>query len=121
MTSTLDAITSADPDSPASANARELWDADIIYGFGTDSDFPPQEALRRELAALGQSFSDQEIFSILTKNAALAARRDDALGTLDRGKFADIIILDGDPLTDIENVFNIRIVIKTGRIVVDNR
>ena len=121
MTSTLDAITSADPDSPASANARELWDADIIYGFGTDSDFPPQEALRRELAALGQSFSDQETFAILTKNAALAARRDDALGTLDRGKFADIIILDGDPLTDIESVLDIRVVIKTGRIVVDNR
>ncbi len=121
MTSTLDAITSADPDSPASANARELWDADIIYGFGTDSTFPPQEALRRELAALGQSFSDQETFAILTKNAALAARRDDALGTLDRGKFADIIILDGDPLTDIESVLDIRVVIKTGRIVVDNR
>ena len=79
------------------------------------------KALRHELDALGQVFSDEEIFTILTKNAALAARRDDALGTLDRGKFADILILDGDPLTDIENVFNIRIVIKTGRIVVDNR
>ena len=121
MTSTLGAITSADPDSPAPANARELWDAGIIYGFGTDSDFPPQEALRHELAALGPFFSDEETFTILTKNAALAARRDDALGTLDRGKFADILILDGDPLTDIESVFDILIVIKTGRIVVDNR
>ena len=121
MTSTLGAITSADPDSPAPANARELWDAGIIYGFGTDSDFPPQEALSHELDALGQFFSNEETFMILTKNAALAARRDDALGTLDRGKFADILILDGNPLADIESVFNIQVVIKTGRIVVDNR
>ena len=121
MTSTLAAVTQVDPDSPAPENARLLWDAGIIYGFGTETDFPPQEALRLELDALGEIFSDEEIFTILTKNAALASRRDDALGTLDRGKFADILILDGDPLGDIESVFDIQVVIKTGRIVVDNR
>lgn len=121
MTSTLGALTADDPASPALANARYLWDAGIIYGFGTDTDFPPEEALRNELDALEQRFSDEEIFTILTKNAALAARRDDALGTLDRGKFADMLILSDDPLAGIDNVFDIAVVIKTGRIVVDNR
>ena len=121
MTSTLDALTLADPDSPSLANARVLWDAGIIYGYGTDTTFPPSEALRRELIALQDMFSNEEILAILTKNAALAARRDDALGTLDRGKFADMIFLSGDPLADVDNLLKIEIVIKTGRIVVDNR
>ncbi|MDH3508021.1 MAG: amidohydrolase family protein [Gammaproteobacteria bacterium] len=121
MTSTLDALTLADPDSPSTANARTLWDAGIIYGYGTDTTFPPSEALRRELTALQEVFSNAEILAILTKNAALAARRDDALGTLDRGKFADMIFLNSDPLADVDNLFDIAIVVKTGRIVVDNR
>jgi len=118
MTSTLGAI---DPNSPGPANARMLWDAGIIYGLGTDTGLPPREALRREVTALQGQFSNEEIFTILTKNAALASRRDDALGTFDRGKFADILILGGDPREDAEHLFDIRVVIKTGRIVVDNR
>ncbi|MGI9259162.1 MAG: amidohydrolase family protein [Gammaproteobacteria bacterium] len=118
MTSTLGAIAS---ESPGPANARMLWDAGIIYGFGTNTTLPPEEALRHELTALLGQFSNEEIFTILTKNAALASRRDDALGTLDRGKFADILVLSGDPLADVEHLFDIQVVIKTGRIVVDNR
>jgi imidazolonepropionase-like amidohydrolase len=118
MTSTLGAISG---DSPAPANARLLWDASVIYGLGTNTTLPPRDALRHELSALGGQFSNEEIFTILTKNSALAARRDDALGTLDRGKFADILVLGGDPRVDLEHLFDIRVVIKTGRIVVDNR
>ncbi len=121
MTSTLDTLTTADPDSPTLANARTLWDAGIIYGYGSNSTLPPREALRRELTALQKIFSNEEILAILTKNSALASRRDDALGTLDRGKFADMIFLNSDPLADVENLFDIALVLKTGRIVVDNR
>ena len=121
MTSTLGALTLVDPDSPSLANARFLWDAGIIYGYGTDTTFPPREALRRELIPLQQLFSNEEILTILTKNAALASRRDDALGTLNRGKFADLIILNGDPLADVDSLLDIKVVIKSGRIVVDNR
>ena len=118
MTSTLGAI---DAESPAAANARTLWDAGILFGLGTDTSLPPRDALRNEIDALQRQFSDEEIFSILTKNASLASRRDDALGTLDRGKFADILILGGDPTANVDNIFDIQVVIKTGRIVIDNR
>ena len=102
-------------------DARTLWDAGIIYGYGSASTLPPREALQRELAILQEIFSNEEILAIMTKNSSLASRRDDALGTLDRGKFADMIFLNSDPLVDIENLFDVAIVLKTGRIVIDNR
>ena len=103
------------------ANARRLRDAGIIYGFGTDTPFPPVEALRHELIPLTLVFSNREIVDILTRSAAFAARRDDALGTLEPGKIADMVIVDGDPIADIYELFDIRVVIRTGQVVVDHR
>ena len=45
----------------------------------------------------------------------------DDLGTLEAGKLADLIILDGDPLQDISVIHNIEVVIKGGKIVADHR
>jgi len=121
MTSTLGAPTVADGNSTGPANARLLWDAGIIFAYGTDTALLPRDALRHELTPLKLVFSNEEIIDILTKSAAFAARRDDALGTLESGKIADIVILDGDPLTDLDDLFNVRVVIRTGRVVIDNR
>jgi len=43
------------------------------------------------------------------------------LGTLEPGKLADLIIVDGDPLKDISVIHNIEVVIKGGKVVVDHR
>ena len=43
------------------------------------------------------------------------------LGTLEAGKLTDIVIIDGDSLTDISDLANVAVVIKGGRVVVDNR
>jgi imidazolonepropionase-like amidohydrolase len=45
----------------------------------------------------------------------------DEFGTLEPGKFADLIILDGNPLLDISVIHNIEVVIKGGKVVVDRR
>jgi imidazolonepropionase-like amidohydrolase len=58
---------------------------------------------------------------ILTQNAAIALGIGDETGTLEAGKLADIIIIDGDPLADIHAVLNVEVVIKQGSVVVDNR
>jgi predicted amidohydrolase YtcJ len=52
-----------------------------------------------------------------TKNGALAMRMADRLGTIERGKIADLLVLTADPLTDIHNVRRIATVIKDGQIV----
>lgn len=52
-----------------------------------------------------------------TRNVALAYGMLDDLGTLEPGKLADMVILEADPLADIENLRRIAAVIKDGRVV----
>ncbi len=57
----------------------------------------------------------------MTRNAAATILRSGEIGTLEAGKLADIVIIDGDPLADISALANVRVVIQAGRVVVDNR
>ncbi|MGE4657511.1 MAG: amidohydrolase family protein [Gammaproteobacteria bacterium] len=102
-------------------NARLLWDAGVVYGYGTDTRYSPRDSLAHELRPLQMFFSPRNIVTMLTKNAAIGVGLGDDIGTLEAGKLADIVIVDGDPLTDTAALFNIRVVIKGGEIVVDNR
>ena len=52
-----------------------------------------------------------------TKNGAFAAGRDKDLGTLERGKLADLLVLDGNPAADITNIRKIRVLMAAGRVV----
>lgn len=49
-----------------------------------------------------------------TRNGARALRMDDELGTIEAGKIADLVLLDGDPVADIANIRRISMVIKDG-------
>jgi imidazolonepropionase-like amidohydrolase len=98
-------------------NARLLWEAGISYGYGTDTSWAPKVSLRDELRALSLTFSPKDIVTILTKNAARAALKQDQLGTLEPGKLADIVIINGDPLNDIYDVLNVVTTVKGGAVV----
>src|SRR6185369_15188133 len=52
-----------------------------------------------------------------TKNGSLACRIENNLGTLEKGKLADLVILDADPLADIHNIRKVRSVMKGGKAV----
>jgi imidazolonepropionase-like amidohydrolase len=98
-------------------NARLLWEAGISYGYGTDTSWPPKQSLLDELRALRLVFSTQDVVTIVTRNAARSVLHDDELGTLESGKIADIVIVDGDPLTSSEDLLNVVTTIKDGRVV----
>jgi imidazolonepropionase-like amidohydrolase len=100
-------------------NARLLWEAGVVYGYGTDTTFLPKDSLAQELKCLRLMFSNQDVVKIMTKNAATVIGRGKDLGTLEPGKQADIVMLDGDPLADIQSVLKVRMVIKGGNVVVD--
>ena len=102
-------------------NGRTLWDNGVTYGFGTDSGYHPRAGLAHELRALNLMFSPQDIIKLMGPNTAAFIEKSDDLGTLEPGKLADIVILDGDPLEGYWNLLNARVVIKGGDVVVDKR
>jgi imidazolonepropionase-like amidohydrolase len=50
-------------------------------------------------------------------NAADLLGWTDRVGTLEPGKFADIIAIDGDPLVDVHVLENVRFVMKGGEVI----
>jgi imidazolonepropionase-like amidohydrolase len=102
-------------------NARTLWDAGVIYGYGTDTSYLPREGLAHELKTLNLMFSPQDIIKLMGPNTAAFLEKSNDLGTLEPGKLADMVILDGNPLEGYWNLLNAKVVIKGGEIVVDKR
>jgi imidazolonepropionase-like amidohydrolase len=103
-------------------NARLLWEAGLTtYGYGTDTQWPPKETLADELRALRLVFSPQDIVKIITKNAGIATMHGAEIGTLEPGKLADIVIIDGDPMRDSGALLNVVTTIKGGQVVFEKK
>jgi imidazolonepropionase-like amidohydrolase len=60
-----------------------------------------------------------QIIIASTKNAAIVSGIDDQLGTLETGRIADVLVVSGNPLDDLQNLHNIRMVIHNGTIIRD--
>jgi imidazolonepropionase-like amidohydrolase len=102
-------------------NARTLWDAGVVYGFGTDTNYSPVKGLSHELRALNLMFSPRDIIKLMGPNTAAFLDMEDEIGTLEPGKQADIVFIDGDPLELIFNLLQVKLVLKGGEIVADHR
>jgi len=102
-------------------NARTSWDAGVIYGYGTDTGYDPRAGLEHELKSLNLMFSMRDIIKLMGPNTASYIEMSNDLGTLEKGKLADIVLLDGNPLAGYWYMLNAKIVIKGGVIMVDKR
>jgi len=72
-------------------------------------------ALHRELELMSQAgLSPREILVTATRNGALTMGREQDLGTLQPGKLADMVILNANPLEDIQHTRRITAVVKGG-------
>ena len=98
--------------------ARQFIEAGAYMGVGTDAASPlnmHDEAIWREMSALVDSgMTEIQVISAATKTNAEILGLFDELGTIEPGKLADIIIVDGDPLRNIETLDYVDIVIKDG-------
>jgi imidazolonepropionase-like amidohydrolase len=83
---------------------------------GTDSPIVPfAVSLHTELEHyVDGGLTPFEALRTATVNAAEALGSRDDLGSLEPGKLADMVIVEGDPLTDITNTRRVRAVIKNG-------
>jgi imidazolonepropionase-like amidohydrolase len=104
------------------ATIRALWDDGVVIAFGTDANVTtPAQWVSHEIQTLSPTLSPTEIISALTGNAAAFIDLGEEVGTLEQGKRADVTIVDGDPLADISELANVKVVLQDGRIVVDSR
>jgi Tol biopolymer transport system component/imidazolonepropionase-like amidohydrolase len=94
-----------------------LHSAGVTVLAGTDAPGQPW-ALHWELEDLVASgLSPLEALTAATGAAARALGAQDEVGTVEVGKWADLVLLDADPLEDIRNTQRIRKVIQGGRVV----
>ncbi len=114
-------------------NTERLIEAGCISTIGTDNYLGTAPEFRRTPKAENQAFgmgsviateglvelgmTPMEAIVAVTRNGAIACKMLDELGTLEAGKFADILILDANPLEDIGNIRAIGTIIRDGRIV----
>ncbi|MDR6568593.1 amidohydrolase family protein [Chitinophaga ginsengisegetis] len=103
----------------AMKNVKRIADAGIIVALGTDSGAQPvrtqgfSEHLEMELLVQA-GLTPLQAITIATKNAAAALKIDRHYGTIEKGKTADLIILDANPAQDIKNTRKIAAVYKAG-------
>jgi imidazolonepropionase-like amidohydrolase len=64
---------------------------------------------------LAAGLSPMDVIVAATKNSATVCGQGEALGTLEAGKLADLLVLAGDPLTDlVEAVQRVAVVVRGG-------
>lgn len=103
-----------------------MHEAGVKIAMGTDMGFEPDMGSNADELALYVELGMTPMEAILTatKSAAEALHLDAELGTLEAGKLADLILVDGDPTQDIKCLGprdNIKMVYKEGHCFVDRR
>ena len=97
---------------------RKWVESGAVIGMGTDSGTPMNfhtEALWREMKLfVDYGMKPQRAIAAATRvNARILGRARD-LGTIEPGKLADIIVVDGNPLFDITALGHVEVVVKDG-------
>ena len=94
----------------------------MIFGTGTPFAFGNFfHSVMNEVRALKLAgLPNQAILRMATSDAATALGISDRVGTTEPGKLADLVLLDGDPVSDIEALGRVDLVMKEGRVVYEN-
>lgn len=98
---------------------RRVHEAGIPIMAGTDTPIfylTPGRSLHEELAVLAEAgLPPLEVLKTATTNPALYFELQDELGRIKENYWADLLILDANPLEDIKNTLEINAVIKQGQ------
>lgn len=93
--------------------------AGVKVAMGTDSGVGKHGENGRELVLMAENgMTPMQAIVASTANAARLLHLDENLGTLEVGKLADVVVVDGDVLEDISKIAdpgNVKLVLKGGR------
>lgn len=97
---------------------RRAYEAGVEMVFGTDIGvFPHGTGARQLQVMVDWGMPPMEVIKSATSNAAKHLGWEDQVGSLQPGKYADIIAVAGDPLRDIRVLEDVKLVIKGGKII----
>lgn len=100
------------------ANIKKAFEAGVKIGMGTDAAVYPHGLNAHELAVyVSLGMTPLQALQTATINDADLLGWSDKVGTLEPGKWADIIGVDGDPLQDITTLQYVKFVMKGGEVV----
>jgi imidazolonepropionase-like amidohydrolase len=102
----------------ARENVAHAFHEGVKVAFGTDAAVYPHGLNAHEFAVMVKlGLTPLQAIQTATVNAADLLGWQDRVGTLEAGKFADLVAVDGDPLADVSVLENVKVVIKGGEIV----
>ena len=94
----------------------QAWEAGVPIAFGTDSGVSPHGDNAKEFAYMVEvGMPAIEAIRSATINSAELLGMSEQLGTLETGKLADIVLVDGNPLEDVSVLESVETVIKNGQ------
>jgi imidazolonepropionase-like amidohydrolase len=100
------------------ANAKKAFAAGVKIGMGTDAAVYPHGLNAHELAVyVSLGMTPLQAIQTATINDADLLGWSDKVGTLEPGKWADIIAVDADPLQDITTLQHVKFVMKGGDVI----
>jgi imidazolonepropionase-like amidohydrolase len=102
----------------ARQNVAHAFQSGVKVAFGTDAAVYPHGMNAREFAVMVKlGMTPLASIQAATVNAADLLGWSDRVGTLEAGKFADLIAVEGDPLSDVRLLESVKFVMKGGEVV----
>jgi len=102
----------------ARKNIARAFAAGVKVGFGTDAAVYPQGLNAHEFAVMVKlGLTPLQAIQSSTINDADLLGWSDKVGTIEPGKWADIVAVDGDPLADVTTLERVKFVMKGGEVV----
>ncbi len=114
------AARTAQREAVAAANLKRVSDAGIPIAMGTDAGNPLTlhgPSVYAEMEAMqAAGLSPAGVLTAATRGGSQALGLDREIGTIEKGKIADLLIVDADPSLDIANLRKVKSVVRGGAV-----
>jgi imidazolonepropionase-like amidohydrolase len=103
-------------------NFQKAWKAGVKMAFGTDAGvYPHGDNARQFFYMVKYGMTPAQAIRAATSSAADLIGRASDVGTVEAGKFADLIAVEGDPFSDVRALERVGWVMKGGKVFKDSR
>jgi len=98
-------------------NIRKAFAAGVKLAFGTDTIFPEKYGPREFALLVKLGLTPFRAIRSATLGSAELMGLDKELGSIERGKLADIVAVPGNPLDDVRQLEHVQFVMKEGQVI----